>query len=287
MLLKGSVVAEHLLSELKLEISHYPSPPGLAVILIGNNPASEIYVKTKIEKANAIGIISKAYRLPYDVDLNTVLRLIDQLNQDSSIHSILVQLPLPKHLDSQIIIQRIHPDKDVDGLHPINVGKLLLGQTNGRVPCTPAGIIELLSFYHISTQGQHVVILGRSDIVGKPLAALLMQKNAQANATVTLLHSQSKNIEPIIQTADIVVAAIGSPLFIKEHMVSSHSVLIDVGVNRISSDGSNKGSLVGDIDFHNVVSKCKAISPVPGGVGPMTVAMLMKNTCESYKSSLF
>lgn len=286
MLLDGSVVSTHILSELKNEIAQYQSPPGLAVILIGNDPASEVYVKTKIKTAFTIGITSTVHKLPENVDLSTVLNLIEQLNQDPFIHSILIQLPLPKHLDAQAIIQKINPNKDADGLHPVNMGKLLLGQSGGRIPCTPAGILELLKFYHISTQGKHVVILGRSDIVGKPLAALLMQKKPQANATVTLLHSQSKNIELIIQSADIVVAAIGSPLFVKKHMISPNVVLIDVGINRISCHGPKGYRLVGDIDFHQVVSKCQAITPVPGGIGPMTVAMLMKNTCENYKSSL-
>lgn len=241
----------------------------------------------KTNKANKLGFSSTVYRLPSNTSLREVLQLIETLNLDPSIHGILVQLPLPSHLNEQTIIQNIAPEKDVDGLHPMNMGKLLLGRSDGFTPCTPAGIVELLTHYQIPIQGKHVVILGRSNIVGKPLAALLMQKHPQANATVTLAHSQSQQIQELIQSADILIAAIGSPKFIRKDMVSSKTVVIDVGINRVPTAQTSSGyTLVGDADFENLVNHCKAITPVPGGVGPMTVAMLMKNTCESFKRSL-
>lgn len=285
MLLKGLPTAEKILSQLKKEISESASKPGLAVILIGNDPASEVYVGMKVRKALELGMISKAHHLPSDSTLSSVLKLIDRLNQDPTIHGILVQLPLPKHLDSTVITQAISPEKDVDGLHPINIGKLLLGITDGFVPCTPAGILELLNFYDISLSGKHVAIVGRSNIVGKPLAALIIQKHPLANATVTILHSHSQNLQEILKKADVIVAALGVPLFIKDTMVSSHAVVIDVGTTRIPTTDKKSYTLLGDVDFNNVVTKCAAITPVPGGVGPMTVAMLMRNTWQGYQKS--
>ncbi|MEF9519939.1 bifunctional methylenetetrahydrofolate dehydrogenase/methenyltetrahydrofolate cyclohydrolase FolD [Chlamydia crocodili] len=285
MLLKGSPVAERVLETIKQEISNSPTPPGLAVVLIGNDPASEVYVGMKVKKATDLGMISKAHRLPSDATLTDILKLINRLNNDPTIHGILVQIPLPKHLDANAVIQAIAPEKDVDGLHPINMGKLLLGQLGGFAPCTPAGIIELLNYYEIPLLGRHVAVVGRSNIVGKPLAAMLMQKHPSTNATVTLLHSQSQNLTEILKTADIIIAAVGVPLFIKENMVSPQTVVIDVGTSRVTANNDKGYTLVGDVDFNNVVTKCQAISPVPGGVGPMTVAMLMKNTWESYKKS--
>ncbi|KPZ35845.1 bifunctional methylenetetrahydrofolate dehydrogenase/methenyltetrahydrofolate cyclohydrolase FolD [Chlamydia psittaci] len=283
MLLKGTPVAERVLEKIKQEIGNSSTPPGLAVVLIGNDPASEVYVGMKVKKAADLGMVSKAHRLPSDATLTDILKLIERLNHDPTIHGILVQIPLPKHLDSNAIIQAISPEKDVDGLHPINMGKLLLGQLVGFAPCTPAGIIELLHYYEIPLLGRHVAVVGRSNIVGKPLAAMLMQKHPSTNATVTLLHSQSQNLTEILKTADIIIAAVGVPLFIKESMVSSNTVIIDVGTSRVTANNAKGYTLVGDVDFNNVVTKCKAISPVPGGVGPMTVAMLMKNTWESYQ----
>ncbi|WP_201457146.1 bifunctional methylenetetrahydrofolate dehydrogenase/methenyltetrahydrofolate cyclohydrolase FolD [Chlamydia sp. 17-3921] len=283
MLLNGLPAADKILSQLKKEISETSSRPGLAVILIGNDPASEVYVKTKIKKAETLGITSKAYYLPSDSTLSSVLKVIESLNEDPSIHGILVQLPLPKHLSSETITQAISPEKDVDGLHPVNMGKLLLGSRDGFIPCTPRGIIELLDFYEIPISGKHVAILGRSNIVGKPLAALMMQKNLRTNATTTILHSQSQNIPEILKSADIIVAAIGSPLFIKDTMISSYAVIIDVGTTRVPANNLRGYNLVGDVDFNNVVTKSAAITPVPGGVGPMTIAMLMRNTWESYQ----
>ena len=282
MLLKGAPAANCILATIKDQIQSHSGAPGLAVVLVGNNPASEIYVSMKVKRATDLGMVSRSYRKPSDATLSDILALIHQLNCDEDIHGILVQLPLPKHLDTQAILSSISPDKDVDGLHPTNVGKLLLGETDGFVPCTPAGIVELLKYYEISLYGKHVVILGRSNIVGKPLAALLMQKHADTNASVTVLHSQSEHISEITRTADILVSAIGVPLFVTREMISEKTIVIDVGTSRIPAANPKGYSLAGDVDFNNVAPVCQAITPVPGGVGPMTVAMLMRNTWESF-----
>ena len=282
MLLKGAPAANCILATIKDQIQSHSGAPGLAVVLVGNNPASEIYVSMKVKRATDLGMVSKSYRKPSDATLSDILALIHQLNCDEDIHGILVQLPLPKHLDTQAILSSISTDKDVDGLHPTNVGKLLLGETDGFVPCTPAGIVELLKYYEISLYGKHVVILGRSNIVGKPLAALLMQKHADTNASVTVLHSQSEHISEITRTADILVSAIGVPLFVTREMISEKTIVIDVGTSRIPAANPKGYSLAGDVDFNNVAPVCQAITPVPGGVGPMTVALLMRNTWESF-----
>lgn len=282
MLLKGAPAANCILETIKDQIQSHSGAPGLAVVLVGNNPASEIYVSMKVKRATDLGMVSRSYRKPSDATLSDILALIHQLNCDEDIHGILVQLPLPKHLDTQAILSSISPDKDVDGLHPTNVGKLLLGETDGFVPCTPAGIVELLKYYEISLYGKHVVILGRSNIVGKPLAALLMQKHADTNASVTVLHSQSEHISEITRTADILVSAIGVPLFVTREMISEKTIVIDVGTSRIPAANPKGYSLAGDVDFNNVAPVCQAITPVPGGVGPMTVALLMRNTWESF-----
>ena len=282
MLLKGAPAANCILATIKDQIQSHSGAPGLAVVLVGNNPASEIYVSMKVKRATDLGMVSRSYRKPSDATLSDILALIHQLNCDEDIHGILVQLPLPKHLDTQAILSAISPDKDVDGLHPTNVGKLLLGETDGFVPCTPAGIVELLKYYEISLYGKHVVILGRSTIVGKPLAALLMQKHADTNASVTVLHSQSEHLSEITRTADILVSAIGVPLFVTREMISDKTIVIDVGTSRIPAANPKGYSLAGDVDFNNVAPVCQAITPVPGGVGPMTVALLMRNTWESF-----
>ena len=282
MLLKGAPAANCILATIKDQIQSHSGAPGLAVVLVGNNPASEIYVSMKVKRATDLGMVSRSYRKPSDATLSDILALIHQLNCDEDIQGILVQLPLPKHLDTQAILSAISPDKDVDGLHPTNVGKLLLGETDGFVPCTPAGIVELLKYYEISLYGKHVVILGRSNIVGKPLAALLMQKHADTNASVTVLHSQSEHLSEITRTADILVSAIGVPLFVTREMISDKTIVIDVGTSRIPAANPKGYSLAGDVDFNNVAPVCQAITPVPGGVGPMTVALLMRNTWESF-----
>ncbi|SIU03099.1 methylenetetrahydrofolate dehydrogenase/methenyltetrahydrofolate cyclohydrolase,Bifunctional protein FolD,bifunctional 5,10-methylene-tetrahydrofolate dehydrogenase/ 5,10-methylene-tetrahydrofolate cyclohydrolase,Tetrahydrofolate dehydrogenase/cyclohydrolase, NAD(P)-binding domain [Chlamydia suis] len=282
MLLKGAPAANCILATIKDQIQSHSGAPGLAVVLVENTPASEIYVSMKVKRATDLGMVSRSYRKPSDATLSDILALIHQLNCDEDIHGILVQLPLPKHLDTQAILSAISPDKDVDGLHPTNVGKLLLGETDGFVPCTPAGIVELLKYYEISLYGKHVVILGRSNIVGKPLAALLMQKHADTNASVTVLHSQSEHLSEITRTADILVSAIGVPLFVTREMISEKTIVIDVGTSRIPAANPKGYSLAGDVDFNNVAPVCQAITPVPGGVGPMTVALLMRNTWESF-----
>ncbi|WP_213357774.1 tetrahydrofolate dehydrogenase/cyclohydrolase catalytic domain-containing protein [Chlamydiifrater phoenicopteri] len=284
MILYGQPVADKIFQKITQNVQKAPSKPGLAVILVGNNPASEVYVGTKVKRAQELGMNSKAYRLPSDVEPSRVLELVQTLNLDPETHGILLQLPLPKHLDADAIISTIAPEKDVDGLTPINMGKLLSEIPGGFVPCTPAGVVEILNHYSIPVEGKHVAILGRSNIVGKPLAALMMQKHALTNASVTVLHSKSENIKEILLSADIIVSAIGSPFFLKGDMVSSKSVVIDVGISKIPDEESPKGyRIVGDVDFNNVVTKCAAITPVPGGVGPTTVAMLMRNTWESYQ----
>ncbi|AAF39211.1 bifunctional 5,10-methylene-tetrahydrofolate dehydrogenase/5,10-methylene-tetrahydrofolate cyclohydrolase [Chlamydia muridarum str. Nigg] len=282
MLLKGAPAADGILATVKDNIRSQSGSPGLAVVLIGNNPASEIYVNMKVKRARDLGMISRSYRKPSDATLSDILSLIHELNCDENIHGVLVQLPLPKHLDTQTILSSISPNKDVDGLHPVNMGKLLLGETDGFIPCTPSGIVELFKYYEIPLYGKHVVILGRSNIVGKPLSALLMQKHADTNASVTVLHSQSEHLKEITKTADILVSAIGVPLFVTKEMISEKCIVIDVGTSRVPADNPKGYSLVGDVDFNNVVPVCQAITPVPGGVGPMTVAMLMRNTWESF-----
>lgn len=258
--------------------------PCLAVILVGNNPASEIYISKKTKACEEIGIDSKKFCLPEETSEEQLLHHIDSLNKNPEIDGILVQLPLPKHINPTTITIGISPEKDVDGLHPLNLGKLSLEHdSTGFVPCTPLGIKVLLEKHYIDTTGKHAVIVGRSTIVGKPMASLLLQKEKYGNATVTVAHGQSKNLSEICLQADILISAVGKPLLIKEEMVKSGVVVIDVGINRISDPNKASGhKLVGDVDYKNVKKKCSYITPVPGGVGPMTIAMLMNNTIKSY-----
>lgn len=255
--------------------------PGLAVVLVGNDPASEVYTRMKKKTCADLGIASFDYDRPKNTTEKRLLKLIDTLNADKKVHGILVQLPLPKQINEAKILNAIDPSKDVDGFHPVSVGKMLNGEET-FLPCTPNGCKELLMRYGCDPAGKHVVIVGRSNIVGKPMAAILMQKAEGANATVTVCHSSTKNLSKITQQADIVIAAIGVPNFIKARMVKQGVVVIDVGVNRVADKTRKSGyRLVGDVDFKNVSKKAKAITPVPGGVGPMTITMLMKNTVES------
>lgn len=266
--------------------SKFDKVPGLAVILVGNDPASQVYVKSKQRTCEAIGIKSFEYRLSADTNLSDLLSVIDKLNNDDSVHGILLQLPLPDPLDSDVALQHISPDKDVDGFHPNNVGKLLIGLPTFK-SCTPYGVMTLLSYYNIETEGKHIVILGRSNIVGKPLAALLMQKTSPGNATVTVCHSRSKNLNDITLSADIIIAAIGRPHFLTEDMVNPGAVVIDVGINRIDDSSLDRGyRLVGDVDYDALKLKVSAITPVPGGVGPLTIAMLMTNTCQAFEQQI-
>ncbi|PKO15567.1 bifunctional methylenetetrahydrofolate dehydrogenase/methenyltetrahydrofolate cyclohydrolase FolD [candidate division BRC1 bacterium HGW-BRC1-1] len=252
--------------------------PGLIVVLVGENPASQVYVRNKRKACLELGWFSEIHSLPATATQREVEAEIDTLNADGRVHGILLQLPLPAHLDEQALLQRIRPEKDVDGFHPVNVGKLSLG-LSAPVPCTPLGIHRLLLEEGIETAGKFAVIIGRSNIVGKPVAQLLMRKGPGGDATVCVCHSRSSNLPDIIRRADIVVAAIGSPEFVKGEWIKPGATVIDVGINRIDDPASPRGTrLVGDVEFNVATKIASAITPVPGGVGPMTIAMLMANT---------
>ena len=250
------------------ELKKFGIEPTLAVVLVGEDKASQTYVRAKEKACNEYGIKSVAHRLSENTTQNELLALINVLNLDDSIHGILVQLPLPKHIDTNIVLAAINPRKDVDGFHAVNVGKLVSG-LDGFVPCTPLGVMEILKEYGIEVAGLNAVVIGRSNIVGKPMANLLLN----ASATVTVTHSKTKNLKEICKNADLIVAAIGKPFFLKADMVKDGAVVVDVGINRLDD-----GRLVGDVDFDEVAPKCSYITPVPGGVGPMTIAMLLNNT---------
>ncbi|MGB9665400.1 MAG: bifunctional methylenetetrahydrofolate dehydrogenase/methenyltetrahydrofolate cyclohydrolase FolD [Ignavibacteria bacterium] len=252
--------------------------PGLVAVLVGKNPASKIYVSSKAKACQEVGIYSKVIELDEVTSQSELVDLIKQLNINPKFHGILVQQPLPAHIRTEIINETIDPDKDVDGFHPINMGKLLLGE-EGLKPCTPLGIIELLKHYQIDLNGKNVVVIGRSNIVGKPLAVMLFQKNQFTNATVTVCHSSTKDISFYTKNADVVIAAIGKPEFLTADMIKEDSIIVDVGINRIEDLNSQKGfKIVGDVKFDEVSEKAMYITPVPGGVGPMTIAMLLQNT---------
>lgn len=278
MILDGKKVAQDIFEELKRKIASHRIKPGLAVVLVGEDPASKIYVTMKEKSCRFVGMESVIFHLPASASQKELLKLLNNLNLDKKIDGILVQQPLPKQIDPLAVTLAIDPAKDVDGFHPLNVGKMLLGMRDCFLPCTPKGIVTLLQSYNIPVEGSHIVIVGRSNIVGKPLAALLMQKSKQANATVTVVHSKSKDIASLTKQADILIAAIGKPHFIKADMVKSGAVVIDVGISR------QNGELVGDVDFAKVEPLTKAITPVPGGVGPMTRASLLENTYQSFKA---
>ena len=250
------------------ELKKFGVEPTLAVVLVGEDKASQTYVRAKEKACNEYGIKSVAHRLSENTTQNELLALINVLNLDDSIHGILVQLPLPKHIDTNVVLAAIDPRKDVDGFHAVNVGKLVSG-LDGFVPCTPLGVMEILKEYGIDVAGLNAVVIGRSNIVGKPMANLLLN----ASATVTVTHSKTKNLKEICKNADLIVAAIGRPFFLKADMVKDGAIVVDVGINRLDD-----GRLVGDVDFDEVAPKCSYITPVPGGVGPMTIAMLLNNT---------
>lgn len=279
MILSGKEIAEEIQTEIKLAITRLQSPPGLAVVLVGDNPSSKTYVNMKKKACEKVGIRSFFYHLDASTTQEALIQLVCTLNRDCAIDGILVQLPLPPQIDSETILETIDPNKDVDGFHPINIGKLSLGVEGGFIPCTPLGIITLLLRAHIFMEGKEIVIVGRSNIVGKPLALLLMQNKPGLNGTVTVVHSHTANLASHTKRGDILIAAVGSPRFIKEEMVKEGAVVIDVGINREKDPEHPKGyQIVGDVDFTNVEKKCQAITPVPGGVGPLTVAMLLQNT---------
>ncbi|MEM0448839.1 MAG: tetrahydrofolate dehydrogenase/cyclohydrolase catalytic domain-containing protein [Methanomassiliicoccales archaeon] len=255
--------------------------PGLGVVLVGEDPASKVYVSMKTKECRELGINSKQLNLPETVSEEELLRNLDYLQADPKIHGVLVQMPLPRHIAEAKVMERIEPDKDVDGFNPINVGKMLLGSP-GMLPCTPQGIKELLLRSGNSPEGKHVVIVGRSNIVGKPMAAMLMQKGVGANATVTVCHSATKDLSYFTRQADVLIVAMGRPKAIGADMVKEGAVVVDVGMNRVDDPKSEKGyRLVGDVDFEAVSKKAKAITPVPGGVGLLTRAMLMVNTVRA------
>ncbi len=258
-------------------------PPGLAVVLVGGDPASAVYVRSKRRTCDDLGIYSPEFTYDIGISQDRLLRTVEELNKDPRVDGILVQSPLPEGLNEFEVTVTIDPDKDVDGFHPMNVGRLLVGKETFAA-CTPLGVQALLLRNGIEISGANVVILGRSNIVGKPLAAILMQKKAGANATVTVCHSRTKDLPDVTRTADILVAAIGSPEFVKADMVAEGAVVVDVGINRVEDASRKRGyRLVGDVEYEKVSEKASWISPVPGGVGPMTIAMLMQNTLLAYK----
>lgn len=284
-IIDGKVVAEQIKKEVRIGAESLQRDrgitPGLAFILVGDNPASQVYVRSKGKACAELGYYSVTETLDAGVPEEAVLRLIAQYNNDRRIHGILVQLPLPGHLHEQRIIEAIAPAKDVDGFHPVNVGRLILGEPCLR-PCTPAGIHELLLRSGNAPDGKHVVVVGRSNIVGKPIASILMQKQRGANAVVTIAHTGAGDIRPYVRQADILIAAIGRPKAITGAMLKPGCVVIDVGINRIPDPSAKNGTrLVGDVDFDSALNVASAITPVPGGVGLMTIAMLMKNTLEA------
>ena len=286
MLIDGIAIAKSIETNLAHAIGQLKGrPPGLAFILVGDNPASQAYVRMKKKKCAEIGILSVDRELDSNTTGERLLKEIESLNQDDSIDGILIQLPLPSHISTSLMLTAIDPAKDVDGFHPINMGKLLLGEKDGFVSCTPQGVHVLLTHSQIPLLGKHVVIVGRSNIVGKPLAAILMQKAPHCNATVTVAHSMTENLPDVCRSADILIAAIGQPHFIKADMVKKGAIVIDVGINRIALPGQ-KPRLIGDVDFDQVAPLCSHITPVPGGVGPMTIAMLLSNTLLSHQRRL-
>ena len=254
--------------------------PGLCVVLIGDDPASQIYVHTKTKKLRSLGLLSESILLPSDVKEKKVIKIINDLNNDSKYHGILVQFPLPDHITTQNIINSIKPEKDVDGFHPENVGWLSIGKPR-FIPCTPKGIMRILDHYNIDLNGKNIVVIGRSNIVGRPISILTSLNSQGANGTCTICHSRTKNLEKFTINADVIIIAIGRPNYLKEHMIKSGAVVIDVGINRVDSDNEKGYDIVGDADWDSVIDKVSSITPVPGGVGPMTIAMLVENMIEA------
>lgn len=289
-LIDGKKIAEEIRREIAVEVASMIDmdlrAPHLAAVIAGDDPASLTYVASKEKQAKAVGMTSTVYKLPADVSQNEILEIIDFLNNDPEVDGFIVQLPLPPHIDEQVVLQRVKPSKDVDGFHPENVGRMALGLP-GYVPATPNGIMELIKRYNIETSGKHCVVLGRSHIVGSPVSILMSQKTDPGNATVTLCHSRTKNLDSITRTADILVAAIGQPGFVKAGMVKEGVVVIDVGIHRIEDASAKSGyRLKGDVDFDEVSRKASMITPVPRGVGPMTIASLLQNTLKAAKKEV-
>lgn len=287
-LLDGKKTSKTILDRIEINTAQLAASgkkvPHLAAIIVGNNAASEAYIASKIKTCNEIGFESTLYEFEEEITELKLLETIEELNEDIAIDGILVQLPLPTHISEKKVIEAIAPAKDVDGFHPENIGRLVLGDKQAFLPATPYGIILLLEHYKIQTSGKHTVVLGRSHIVGRPISILMSNYSNTGNSTVTVCHSKTQNLKEICLQADIIIAAIGIPRFLTADMVKEGVVVIDVGINRIEDTSRKSGSrLVGDVDFENVAPKCSYITPVPGGVGPMTIAALMKNT---YKSCL-
>ena len=285
-LLDGRKISNDIKNEIAQSVSKIKEsgmrPPHLAAVIVGNDGASMTYVGAKVKACDFVGFQSTLVKLPGSTAELSLINKIHALNEDSKIDGFIVQLPLPNHMDEQKILMAINPDKDVDGFHPTNVGKLSLGLPT-FISATPFGIIELLKRYNVKTSGKHVVVIGRSNIVGRPLSILMSQKRISGNATVTVAHSRTQNLSDLTTKADIIVAALGIPEFLKADMIKSDSVVIDVGITRVNDSSTKKGyKIVGDVDFENVSKKTSYITPVPGGVGPMTIAMLLKNTLQAY-----
>ena len=277
----AALVQEAIAEEVRQIVTKGHRPPHLVAILVGNNGASMTYVNNKVTACERVGFASSVVNLPEDISQEALLEEIEKLNKDNSIDGFIVQLPLPKHINEQEVLLTVNPDKDADGFHPTNFGRMALG-LDAFIPATPYGILELLTQYKLPTDGKHVVVIGRSDIVGRPISILLSQK--PWNATVTLTHSRTQNLSKLTQEADIIIAALGIPNFLKAEMVKEGAVIIDVGITRVADTSAKKGfRIVGDVDFEQVKHKASYITPVPGGVGPMTIAMLMKNTLNAYK----
>jgi methylenetetrahydrofolate dehydrogenase (NADP+) / methenyltetrahydrofolate cyclohydrolase len=284
-IIDGTAIAAQIRAEVQAGVEALKKergiPPGLAVVLVGDNPASKSYVKGKNKEAHEIGIYSEQHNLPASTGEAELLSVVDRLNHDPKIHGILVQLPLPDSIDEKKIISAIVPEKDVDGFHPVSLGRIMSGSPGFR-PCTPLGIQKLLSYSGVKVAGSHVVVVGRSNIVGKPIANMLMQKEKGADATVTVCHSRSRDLPSLTRQADILIAAIGRPEFVTADMVKQGAVVVDVGINRVEDPKAKKGyRMVGDVKYDEVAPKCRAITPVPGGVGPMTITMLLYNTVQS------
>lgn len=289
-IIDGKLTSQTIKEELKQQVVELKEKtgkiPGLVTILVGEDAASQVYVNSKIKACEKIGILSKHEKLSDKISEEELLKIIDNYNKDDEIHGILVQLPLPKHIDEDKVIEAISPEKDVDGFHPMSVGKLVIGKDTFK-SCTPYGIMELLKRYKIETSGKHVVVVGRSNIVGKPISNMLVQKEEGANSIVTICHSAAPDIAVYTKQADILIAAVGRANLITADMVKDDVVVIDVGINRVEAPETKKGyKLVGDVNFDEVSKKSSYITPVPGGVGPMTIAMLIANTVKSYINSL-
>jgi len=287
-IIDGKAIGKAVRAEVATEVARLIEQgvvPGLTVVLVGENPASQVYVRMKGRACDEAGMKSGTIRLPATVTEAELLDTIDQLNADPAVHGMLVQLPLPDHINEGSVLLRMNPRKDVDGFHPVNVGKLVAGDPTGFKPATPYGVQEMLTRSGIETSGAHAVIVGRSNIVGKPMANLLVQKGPGANATVTVCHSRTKDIGSVTRSADILIVAMGKPEFITADMVKPGATVVDVGINRVDDATKEKGyRLVGDVAYQPVAEVASAITPVPGGVGPMTIAMLLKNTVQAAKA---